>query len=210
MADPPPHDGRSAYDREYFEGGTRSGYRGLTTSLYGRAYGVTVGLIRALGVHAFLRPRSLLDVGCGPGDMVTWLRRLGVDAWGADISPYIIGRAAAPIRPYLRRAGIAELPFRDGRFEMVTSFDVLEHVPQAELPRAALECARVTGGQVFHRVCTSDSLHHRALGHRDQTHVSMFPDAWWRGLFARLGFRRPSVFFPRFQSGGWYLLLPPA
>lgn len=197
------------YDREYFEAGTRSGYRGLTTSLYGRSYAAGVGLLRAAAIRLFLRPSSLLDVGCGPGHMVGWLRRWGVDAHGVDVSTYIIGRAGESTRPYLHQAEVTALPFVAQRFELVTSFDVLEHIPPEELPAAVLECARMASRYVFHRVCLSDSLHHRTLGHEDASHVSLFPGDWWRRLFAGLGFRPAPAVFPRFHSGGWYLLTPP-
>lgn len=200
---------QSTYDRDYFESGSKSGYRGLTTSTYGRLYGSTMGLIRAAAIRALLRPRTLLDVGCGPGHLVGWLRRWGVEAWGLDASRYIAARAVRAARAYVQVGSITELPYRDGQFQMVTTFDVLEHVPPAMVAAAVSECGRVSDQLVFHRICVSDSLHHRLLGHRDGSHVSMHPKAWWLRLLAGQGFHPASNPFPRFHSGGWFLLRPP-
>src|SRR3954453_21687030 len=43
----------------------------------------------------------IIDIGCGRGDTVAWLRAEGWDAYGIDISPHYIERG----REYLARNG---------------------------------------------------------------------------------------------------------
>jgi SAM-dependent methyltransferase len=79
-----------------------------------------------------LRPQTVLDAGCGTGFHLFWLRgQLGARrVTGIDISMTALrlarGRQAAA---GLAQASIADLPFADGSFELVTSFDVISQVP---------------------------------------------------------------------------------
>jgi SAM-dependent methyltransferase len=99
----------------------------------------------------------IIDIGCGRGDTVAWLRAHGWDAYGIDISPDYIRRG----REYLARTGDdpARLqvmnddftyPFPDGMFDVVLSDQVIEHV--ADLESFASEVARITapGGGGLH------------------------------------------------------------
>lgn len=91
----------------------------------------------------------ILDVGCGRGDTVAWMRAQGWDAYGIDVDAGYISRG----RGYLSAAGDdpARLqligqdftyPFDDGFFDVVLSDQVIEHV--VELDGFASEVARVS------------------------------------------------------------------
>jgi SAM-dependent methyltransferase len=91
----------------------------------------------------------IIDIGCGRGDTVAWLRAEGCDAYGIDISPEYIARG----REYLTRTGddAARLqvmnadftyPFPDNMFDVVLSDQVIEHVADFDL--FAMEVARIS------------------------------------------------------------------
>lgn len=69
----------------------------------------------------------VLDLCCGAGRHLKWLRRLGVSAIGLDLSPALLGRAAErlsgdePAAPPLVRADMRYLPFAQ-EFSAVVSF----------------------------------------------------------------------------------------
>ncbi|MEW6530990.1 MAG: methyltransferase domain-containing protein [Thermodesulfobacteriota bacterium] len=82
--------------------------------------------------------QMLLDLGCGRGFMVYALRKLGYKAYGADIVP-----PAPEVNECLLREGLSRpgevvfrvidptrymIPFEEETFDLVFSFDVLEHV----------------------------------------------------------------------------------
>ena len=100
-------------------------------------------------------PRTL-DVGCATGFVVEALRELGIDATGTDVSPYAIEHAARGARGHLRYGDLlGRLPFRRGRFDVVSALETLEHVEPAAVPRALAELRRVTRGYL---VCTIPSF----------------------------------------------------
>ena len=73
------------------------------------------------------RDLHLLDCGCGTGhNLATLLRPYG-SAFGFDLTPAGLAHArAAGLR--LARADMAAIPFQSNRFDLATSFDVLQYV----------------------------------------------------------------------------------
>jgi SAM-dependent methyltransferase len=84
----------------------------------------------------------VLDVGCGPGASVVWLREQGYAALGLDRSGRFLGEARKkhPHIPVIR-ADAAGLPFSSGVFDLVLAECVLSLLPAPE--RMLAECRRV-------------------------------------------------------------------
>ena len=84
----------------------------------------------ALGMYAF-RPRNrrALDVGCGIGIMVHYLRFLGFEAEGVEISEWAVeyGRRELALEK-VRRGTVQEAAYADGSFGFVTLVHVVEHL----------------------------------------------------------------------------------
>lgn len=73
------------------------------------------------------RPLELLDAGCGSGGMTRYLQRFG-RVTGIDLAPEAVGLARQRGLRQLARSSVSAIPFRDGAFDIVTSFDVLYHL----------------------------------------------------------------------------------
>src|SRR6185436_481304 len=72
-----------------------------------------------------------LDLGCAYGYLVAEAAEGGFRAVGIDVSRYALGRAATdapPARGRVAGAVTESLPFPDATFDVVSAFDVLEHV----------------------------------------------------------------------------------
>lgn len=91
-----------------------------------------------------LRGKKLLDVGCANGQFLEYTSRFGIDSIGIDISSEMVeaGRQAG------LNCQVKDLFEMTGSFDMLTYWDVIEHVPD---PRAVLEKTRellAPGGEV--------------------------------------------------------------
>ena len=74
-----------------------------------------------------LEDRAILDVGCGLGMYVKAFRRYSDDVHGVDIDPEKVAAASHEL-PNIRLASAESLPYTDGRFDVVLSHEVIEHV----------------------------------------------------------------------------------
>ena len=73
--------------------------------------------------------KTMLELGCGLGKLTNALHQKGLNITGSDISQTAVDYAAGtyPDIPW-RVLGAENLPFEDGCFDLVLSFDVLEHL----------------------------------------------------------------------------------
>ena len=102
---------------------------------------------------------SLLDYGCGAGDLMRVLAGLGARATftGCDVSTGMLDEAAsrwpalAGPAPVLAAQDGARTPFADGQFDVATISAVLHHVPVDERPAVYAELGRVLkpGGRLY-------------------------------------------------------------
>jgi len=94
----------------------------------------------------------VLDAGCGTGAALGYLADYGV-VTGLDYSPDALQLSRRRGRGRLTRASISDLPFHNGVFDLVTSFDVLCLLGVDDL-RALHEFRRVLvpGGRILLRL----------------------------------------------------------
>jgi SAM-dependent methyltransferase len=100
-----------------------------------------------------VHPRSVLDVGCKGGWLLEWLAAGGSIRLliGADRNVLDLRQIDRSARFRLVAANGQALPFVAERFEVVTLFEVIEHVPRREERAVLLEIRRVLrpGGLLF-------------------------------------------------------------
>lgn len=72
------------------------------------------------------RPR-ILDVGCGTGANLLMLSAYG-DAEGVDVSEDALAFCRERGLDHVKHGAGEELPYEDGMFDLVTAFDVVEHM----------------------------------------------------------------------------------
>lgn len=92
----------------------------------------------------------ILDVGCGPGDLVGYFSKLGYKAIGVDYSPHAIFLCKSKPGKYLVMSA-TKLAFPAGSFEAVFSIEVAEHLSQKDLIASLKEVKRVLtpGGMLW-------------------------------------------------------------
>jgi SAM-dependent methyltransferase len=85
---------------------------------------------------------DILDAGCGSGGMTRYLGTLG-NVTGIDYAPEALSLSKQRGLPRLARASVGAIPFLDGSFDVVTSFDVLYHLNVNDDRAAMSEIHRV-------------------------------------------------------------------
>jgi len=101
--------------------------------------------------------RRLLDVGCATGDFVEWALQAGWDAEGVDTSPEAVEIGRRVGLP-LRQASIEQASPAGPSYDVVTLWDVLEHLPRPlEALRSAQRILR-PGGTLLLKTATCTSL----------------------------------------------------
>jgi SAM-dependent methyltransferase len=106
------------------------------------------------------RPRRLLDLGSGLGDLCAWAKaEIGGEVVALDSSPRMV-ELAAQAGVTAVRADMRQLPFPAASFDCVVACAALYHVSDPEL--AIAEAARVlSAGGVFLATTGSDDGHER-------------------------------------------------
>ena len=133
---------------------------------------------------------KLLEVGCGWGEALDFMRRCGWDATGVDASEECVAECKSRY-PHLdvRRMRAERLEFTDGEFDRVVSYHLLEHVD--DFGAALAEMARVLkfGGTLAaevpvpaleQKLLAFDPDYHRKAGHRRVVTPELMQEAAWR------------------------------
>ena len=151
-----------------------------------------------------------LDVGCAAGFCMQALRELGFEAHGVEVSETIARHAIERLGFDAVHIGTLEdAPFEDRTFDLITMWDVIEHVAD---PRALLRRAREllgSGGLLVLETQNIDSAFARALGRRwhhykHAEHIYHFTPGSLRALLDAAGFEVGTM-TPRY--GGKYVSL---
>jgi hypothetical protein len=116
--------------------------------------------------------KTILDFGCGKGTMREYVeaRTRRKDLKWTEYDPGISGKDTLP----------------QGRFDMVVSCDVLEHIEPNELDKTLQQLKDWTGLLSYHNIACSPTGHKFADGEHEgkDVHLIVEPPTWWN---ARLG-----------------------
>jgi SAM-dependent methyltransferase len=137
-------------------------------------------------IHDVLLPRQLLDIGCGPGHLVTLLSQIGVDALGADKHVYPNSGFYLDITQPMNTSG------KFSSHDVVICREVLEHLTLMEIRRAVTNLCGLSSRLVY--VTTRFSSEHDLLrvetnDDLDPTHITIMSKDLLRLLFTLEGFK---------------------
>ncbi len=136
--------------------------------------------------------KRLLDVGCHIGVFVEVAQQRGWDAWGVEPSRWAAEQAQARGLQIVNGT-LATCGFEDASFDVMTMWDVIEHVPD---PKADLfQAYRLLkpGGSVVIHTIDIESLFARIMGHRwpwlMEMHLYYFAPRTLRRMLEDIGFQ---------------------
>lgn len=146
-------------------------------------------------LQGLLRPGQtrLLDAGCGPGYFVKAACDVGFGAAGVEVSQFAVDYARGVLGLDVSPGEVTDRDLPDRTFDLITMWDVVEHLPAPDATLRALHDRLAPGGLIV--ISTGDfaSLVARLSGPR--WHLFNLPEHLWfftpnslRLLLRRTGF----------------------
>lgn len=158
-------------------------------------------------IHSFLKPEKVFEIGCNDGRFLDELRQRGAKAL-VGVEPNSVSSEIARQRglevhhdmvsPTIAHGAVA----RHGKFDLVVSRQVLEHIGDFENFFACVDIALADDGNLF--IAVPDFAPGRAAGDVSvlwEEHVNYFTEETLLALLVRKGFEPLSVKKYNFSGG---------
>jgi len=117
-------------------------------------------------LEQFIKPGRALDIGCATGFFLAEAETRGWQAEGVDVSEFAVQYARDQVGVSARQGDLLRMDLPAGAYDLVTMWDVIEHVPD---PMAFIERAAAllrSGGVFVLATPDVDSLPARLTGKR--------------------------------------------
>jgi ubiquinone/menaquinone biosynthesis C-methylase UbiE len=146
----------------------------------------------------YITGKKLLDVGCWTGNFISLLKSERTETAGIDIEEKVLRFAKKRLPGVFFICGTAlNMPFREGYFDIVACWDVIEHLPQKEDSALLFEINKVLKNGGFLLLSTMNgNLLGRLLdpayfliGHRH------YSEEYLGRLFAKSGFIIEKIYY---------------
>lgn len=148
-------------------------------------------------VQKYRRSGHLLDVGCHVGTFLTLAEQAGFDVAGVEPSRWGAEIARTRINGNVHCGAIEDAPLPEGGYDVITLWDVIEHLPDPALDIRAIHSALRPGGVFVISTMDVESLFARAFGRRwpwyMQMHLVYFSRQTLCEMLRREGFQIAEV-----------------
>jgi 2-polyprenyl-3-methyl-5-hydroxy-6-metoxy-1,4-benzoquinol methylase len=125
---PDPNELYALYGETYFRN-DESGVVGYTNYLRDEANIRKTFAGRLKRLERYVQPGRLLDVGCAAGFFLDVAHERGWQVEGMDVSSFAVEYARNRFGYDVRHGSLTDLDFPAGAYDLVTMWDVIEHVP---------------------------------------------------------------------------------
>lgn len=122
-------------------------------------------------------PRSIIDLGCGNGNIITTAARLGIKATGFDLN--LRSNFIFPNGSLIKHDITEPFPWKQYKADMVLCWELAEHLPE-EFASGLIEIIKVVTNEIL--IFTAATPGQGGAGH-----INEKPHAYWRGLLIKNG-----------------------
>jgi SAM-dependent methyltransferase len=192
----------SHYDAEYIEGERRDAGNNYSLETRREIEEKNPELIKEV-----FQPRSVLDLGCGPGALLHLLRELGVEADGIDFAESSRRLATPEVRDRIMIGDVADPTLKPAdAYDLVISREVLEHLTVLQVRKTVANMVRMTRQFIY--VTTrfhpgpATLLDFNQSDDLDPTHITLLNKDLLRLLFVLEGCRSRPDLEARMDWGG--------
>jgi len=155
----------------------------------------------------------LLDIGCGQGFFLEYAEKY-YETYGMDISKYAIkdARNKTYTTKYILM-DVTKLGFKDNSFDIITCFDVLEHLKNPKSTLQDIYRMLRRKGILAMTVPNLNSIglklkQERWFGYRDTTHISLLTNKEWLIMLEKCGFNIIKVFYDGLWDSPYFNYIP--
>lgn len=135
-----------------------------------------------------LKKGSLLDVGCGRGEMLDIAKKLGFSpVAGIDIVPSLVNA-----RNDVIFGAANDIPFEDHSFDHIIILDVIEHLLERDIPKVFEELDRVSNKTII--LCIANFPH---ISQGINLHITIKPYKEWDSILKEVYSEYEVVWLPR-------------
>lgn len=149
-------------------------------------YGHTNHGSEAYELISVMCPESIVDVGCGHNEFCIYFSQNEVKSVGVDF--------ACPSSNVI--ADAVNLPFKNKSFDILTSFDMLEHLLPKDISSVLDEFKRISKRYVF----SISYVPSKILVEGENLHPSVFSKDWW---VSELQKRSITICYQKYIFGKW-------
>ncbi|MBT8764476.1 class I SAM-dependent methyltransferase [Desulfohalobiaceae bacterium Ax17] len=138
-----------------------------------------------------------LDIGCSKGYLVQELLDNKIQSYGIDISSLAFKDMNFNLRSRVTAGSISYIPYKNEAFDVISVFDIVEHIHPKETDVAFKELNRILKKGGYLILTTPNSAH---IGNwiYDLTHINVRPLAYWEKVFKQNGFGLKKEYVPSF------------
>ena len=188
------------FDKDYFESNSKSNYGSYMDYPFFKDF--------AYYVWKKFLPRTLLEVGCAKGFMVKWFNRLGVDAFGVDISKYAVDNCPPEIANKMTCGDFSQTRWSGTVYDLVLCLETTEHIPEEKMESFIKNLYDSTGEWCIITTPIVPKGYVREDDPKkdnDESHISLHDKDYWCDAFKKAGFEFTGMFtwyVPKVESGG--------
>ena len=159
---------------------------------------------RLEGIKRYKKAGRVLDVGCAAGFFLEVVQKQGWQACGVELSDYAASFARNELKLNVRTGELAAAKFEPGYFDVITFFDVIEHVGNPKGLVAEANRILKDDGLIVITTPNIDSFCARAFKDRfhllDPLHLSYFSPKTLEKLLKAEGFKIVKIEYPYFKT----------
>jgi 2-polyprenyl-3-methyl-5-hydroxy-6-metoxy-1,4-benzoquinol methylase len=137
---------------------------------------------------------SVLDVGCAAGYLLNLFNNLGWGSEGVEFSEYASSYARDELKLAVRQGTLNDLDFPSAHYDLVTSWDVIEHSYNPVEDIRIIHNIIKRGGYAAIITPNRESLHARIAGskwveyEKPEEHLYFFGKSILKGILKEIGF----------------------
>lgn len=155
----------------------------------------------------------LLDIGCGKGFFLEYMTKFYL-TMGTDVSKYAVQESKKMLKDVpLCVSDATNLCFKNGIFDIITAFDIIEHLNNPKQMFDECNSVLKSNGLLVLTTPNTESVGRKLkqdewFGYRDPTHVSLLSTSEWTILLKESGFQVVNIYYDGLWDSPYFTKVP--